>query len=192
MTDTTAFGWLDLPRLCLNFATLSLISIGGGMAVVPDMHRFLVLEHRWLTEAQFGGSVALAQVAPGPNILFVALMGWYLSAAPLGPWAAPLVAVLCLLCMVGPSSVLALHARRWVERHREVRSVKAFQQGLAPVVVALLFSSAVYVYPSSALSLRDLALATLCGVSFVLLMKTRLNLMWLLGAGAVAGGFGLV
>lgn len=192
MTEATTFNWSDLPSLCLNFATLSLISVGGGMAVVPDMHRFLVLESRWLTEAQFGGSVALAQVAPGPNILFVALMGWYLSSASLGLWAAPLLAVLCLLCMVGPSSVLALHAARWVERNHALRGVKAFHHGLAPVVVALLFSSAVYVYPSRTLALRDLALAAGCGVSFVLLMKTRVNLMWLLGAGATVGAFGLV
>lgn len=192
MNETQAFGWGDLPSLCLNFATLSLISMGGGMAVVPDMHRFLVLETRWLTASQFSGSVALAQVAPGPNILFVALMGWYVSSLSLGVWAAPLVAVLCLLCMVGPSSVLALHASRWMTRHHEVRGVKAFHNGLAPVVVALLFSSAVYVYPSKGFTLKDLALAAMCLVSFTLLMKTRVNLMLLLGLGAAAGALGLV
>ncbi|MCB4365586.1 chromate transporter [Hydrogenophaga taeniospiralis] len=192
MTNVQAFAWSDLPSLCLNFATLSLISVGGGMAVVPDMHRFLVLESRWLTASQFSDSVALAQVAPGPNILFVALMGWYASSLSLGVWAAPLVATLCLLCMVGPSSVLALYASRWMERHHEVRSVKAFHNGLAPVVVALLFSSAVYVYPSKSMTLHDLALAVLCLTAFVLLLKTRVNLMLLLAAGATAGALGLV
>lgn len=192
MTDAASFGWSDLPGLCLNFATLSIVSMGGGMAVVPDMHRFLVLEHRWLTPAQFSGSVALAQVAPGPNILFVALMGWYVSSQSLGLWAAPLVAVLCLLCMVGPSSMLALYASRWMERHHEVRGVKAFHQGLAPVVVALLLSSAVYVYPGKQLALQELALAALFLVSLALLMKTRMNLMLLLGIGAAAGALGLV
>ncbi len=192
MTNVQAFAWSDLPSLCLNFATLSLISVGGGMAVVPDMHRFLVLESRWLTASQFSDSVALAQVAPGPNILFVALMGWYASSLSLGVWAAPLVATLCLLCMVGPSSVLALHASRWMERHHEVRSVKAFHNGLAPVVVALLFSSAVYVYPSKSMGLHDLALAALSLTAFLLLLKTRVNLMLLLVAGATAGALGLV
>jgi chromate transporter len=102
------------------------------------------------------------------------------------------VATLCLLCMVGPSSVLALYASRWMERHHEVRSVKAFHNGLAPVVVALLFSSAVYVYPSKSMTLHDLALAVLCLTAFVLLLKTRVNLMLLLVAGATAGALGLV
>jgi chromate transporter len=192
MTNVQAFAWSDLPSLCLNFATLSLISVGGGMVVVPDMHRFLVLESRWLTASQFSDSVALAQVAPGPNILFVALMGWYASSLSLSVWAAPLVATLCLLSMVGPSSVLALYASRWMERHHEVRSVKAFQNGLAPVVVALLFSSAVYVYPSKTMTLHDLTLAVLCLTAFVLLLKTRVNLILLLLAGASAGALGLV
>ncbi len=192
MTNVQAFAWSDLPSLCLNFATLSLISVGGGMVVVPDMHRFLVLESRWLTASQFSDSVALAQVAPGPNILFVALMGWYASSLSLSVWAAPLVATLCLLSMVGPSSVLALYASRWMERHHEVRSVKAFQNGLAPVVVALLFSSAVFVYPSKTMTLHDLTLAVLCLTAFVLLLKTRVNLILLLLAGASAGALGLV
>jgi chromate transporter len=171
MTNVQAFAWSDLSSLCLNFATLSLIFVGGGMAVVPDMHRFLVLESRWLTASQFSDSVAL--------------MGWYASSLSLGVWAAPLVATLCLLCMVGPSSVLALYASRWMERHHEVRSVKAFHNGLAPVVVALLFSSAVYVYLSKIMTLHDLSLAVLCLTAFVLLPKTRVNLMLLLAAGAL-------
>jgi chromate transporter len=192
MTNTHVFAWSDLPSLCLHFATLSVISVGGGMAVVPEMHRFLVLENRWLTASQFSDSVALAQVAPGPNILFVALMGWYASSQSLDAWAAPLVAVLCLLCMVGPSSVIALFASRWMERHHEVRSVKAFHVGLAPVVVALLFSSAVYVYPAKTMTVHDFTLAAFCLTSFWLLMKTHVNLMLLLGIGAIAGALGLV
>jgi chromate transporter len=183
------FSWHDLPSLCFNFISLSLMSVGGGMAVVPDMHRFLVLESRWLTEAQFSGSIALAQVAPGPNILFVALMGWYLAHPVLGGFAAPLLAVACLLSMVGPSSLLALHASRWVEKNHALRGVKAFHLGLAPVVVALLFSSALYVYPSFSFAPADVSWAALCLLSFGLLMKTRVNLMLLLLGGALAGAF---
>lgn len=184
--------WSDWAQLFVQYLSLSLLSVGGAITTAPEMHRYLVDEHRWLSDAQFNASIAIAQAAPGPNILFVALMGWYVSSLSLGLWAAPLVAVLCLLCMVGPSSLLALCASRWMERHHEVRGVRAFHQGLAPVVVALLLSSAVYVYPGKQLALQELALAALCLVSFVLLMRTRVNLMLLLGIGAAAGALGLV
>ena len=55
--------WLDLAR---HFLTYSLMSIGGPFGLIPEMHRYLVIEHQWLTDAQFTTSVALAQAAPGP------------------------------------------------------------------------------------------------------------------------------
>jgi chromate transporter len=50
--------------------------VGGAITTAPDMHRYLVTDQRWLTDSQFTSSIALAQAAPGPNVLFVALMGW--------------------------------------------------------------------------------------------------------------------
>ena len=65
--------WLDMFQ---HFASLSLLAVGGAITTAPDMHRYLVDETHWLSDAQFTSSIALAQAAPGPNILFVALMGW--------------------------------------------------------------------------------------------------------------------
>ena len=59
-----------------QFAMLSLLSVGGAITTAPDMHRYLVTEQHWLTESQFTSCISLAQAAPGPNVLFVALMGW--------------------------------------------------------------------------------------------------------------------
>ena len=72
----SAADWL---QLVLHFATLSLLGIGGAITTLPDMHRYLVDRQLWLSDAQFNASVALAQAAPGPNILFVALMGWHVG-----------------------------------------------------------------------------------------------------------------
>jgi chromate transporter len=63
--------WLDF---FVHFASLSLLGIGGAITTAPDMHRYLVDERNWLTDASFSSSIALAQSAPGPNVLFVALM----------------------------------------------------------------------------------------------------------------------
>ena len=66
--------WQDWLTLFLNYMMLSLISIGGVITTVPEMYRFLVDQKHWLMDAQFNGSIALAQAAPGPNVLFVALL----------------------------------------------------------------------------------------------------------------------
>lgn len=69
----------DWLQLLLYFLTLSLMAVGGAIATAPDMHRFLVDGHGWLSEAQFSSSIAIAQAAPGPNVLFIALLGWNLG-----------------------------------------------------------------------------------------------------------------
>ena len=66
------WGWHELATLFLHFVSLSLMSIGGAVTTVPEMHRFLVSEQAWLSEGQFSNAIALAQAAPGPNVLFVA------------------------------------------------------------------------------------------------------------------------
>ncbi len=73
---TIAMHWHDWLALFGQYMLLSLLSISGAITTVPDMHRYLVAQHGWLTDAQFSSSVAIAQAAPGPNVLFVALMGW--------------------------------------------------------------------------------------------------------------------
>ena len=73
---TLTLGASDWFALFTHFATLSMLAVGGAITTVPDMHRFLVTDQHWLSDSQFTASIALAQASPGPNVLFVALMGW--------------------------------------------------------------------------------------------------------------------
>ena len=49
------------------------------VAAAPDMHRYFVDQQHWLSDPQFNSSITLAQIAPGPNVLFVAILGWTLG-----------------------------------------------------------------------------------------------------------------
>ena len=69
----------ELLALFLHFLTLSLLSIGGAMSTAPEMHRYLVVERGWLGEADFTTAIALAQAAPGPNVLFVPVLGFQVA-----------------------------------------------------------------------------------------------------------------
>ena len=71
---TIAMQWHDWLALFGQYMLLSLLSISGAITTVPDMHRYLVTQHGWLTDAQFSSSVAIAQAAPGPNVINLALM----------------------------------------------------------------------------------------------------------------------
>jgi chromate transporter len=194
--DLTLTSWLDL---FWHFLSLSLLTVGGPLTAAPDMHSYLVLDRHWLTDAQFTASIALAQAAPGPNVLFVALLGWHVgmnvaAGAGLSDWvmygpglAGALIAQIGILL---PSGVLIWVTTRWVHKNRHLRAVRAFKAGLSPSVVALVLVTGwllTLAATNSALSSRDWRLWLLTAATAGIVWKTRLHLLWLIGAGALLG-----
>ena len=191
LTLTTA-DWLDMFQ---HFASLSLLAVGGAITTAPDMHRYLVDETHWLSESQFTSSIALAQAAPGPNILFVALMGWNVglnaAASQGGGWmSAALAALGLLVAMLGimlPSSILTYTATRWAHQHRDRLAIRAFKSGMAPIVIALLLATAWLLTTSHDQPSRDWPLYALTLATTLIVWRTRVHMLWMIGAGAVLG-----
>lgn len=189
--------WLDVFS---HFATLSLLGVGGAITTAPDMHRYLVHQNGWLTEAQFTSSIALSQAAPGPNVLFVALLGWNLglnaaggpAAGAIAWWTALLGVLITMFAILLPSSVLTYTATRWAHRNRELRAVRAFKTGMAPIVIALLIATGWLLTVAHDQPARDWRLWLLTALATLVVWRTRLHLLWLIGAGAVLGAAGLV
>jgi chromate transporter len=193
----TAADWLDMFR---HFASLSLLAVGGAITTAPDMHRYLVDETGWLSDSQFTSSIALAQAAPGPNILFVALMGWNVglnaAASQGGSWhSAVLAAWGVLVAMLGimlPSSILTYTATRWAHQHRERLGIRAFKSGMAPIVIALLLATAWLLTVSHNQPARDWPLYVLTLVTTLIVWRTRIHMLWLIGGGALLGALGWI
>jgi chromate transporter len=185
-------GAADWLALFLHFATLSLLAVGGAITTAPDMHRFLVDQRHWLSDPQFSASIAIAQAAPGPNVLFVALMGWNVGLNAGGYATAALGLTVTMVGVLLPSSTLTYLSAQWGHRNRHRRSVRAFKAGMAPIVVALLIATGWVLAGSQGAAGPNWRLWGLTAVVAVLVWRTRLHLLWLLGAGALLGGFGLV
>jgi chromate transporter len=188
-----ALAWSDWLNLFGHFLLLSMMSIGGAISTSSEMHRFLVEQHHWLTQDQFNGAIALAQAAPGPNVLFVALMGWHVGMNAGSVGAALLGVAVSMVGIMTPSTIITYAAARWGHRNRELRAVRAFKQGMAPVVIALLLSTAWILGSSAGASDRtqwpSWLLAVVAGL---IIWRTRLHLLWLLAAGALLGVLGFV
>ena len=173
--------WADLGASFLHFMMLSMLSIGGAITTVPDMQRYLVQQHGWMSSEQFTASVAIAQAAPGPNLLFVALMGWN-AAGPAG-----------LLAMLGgmmlPSSLLALSIGRYGRRRADALPMRAFTAGMVPLTIGLLLSTGwLLTEPSRG----RWAAAVLVLGTVVVMVRTRISPLWLIALGALVGALGLV
>jgi chromate transporter len=184
--------WSDWLNLFAHYLLLSMLSVGGAISTTTEMHRYLVDDQHWLTPLQFNASIAIAQAAPGPNLLFVALMGWNVGLNA-GSMASGLLGVLVtMLGILLPSTTLTYVAARWGHRNRELRAVRAFKQGMAPIVVALLISTSWILASANGQSVQNWPLWLLTIATAVIVWRTKLHLLWLLGAGAVLGWFNLI
>lgn len=181
--------WFDL---FVHYLSLSLLSIGGAISTAPDMHRFLVEQQHWLTDAQFNASIAIAQAAPGPNVLFIALMGWNVGLNAGGMLPGLLGVFLALLGILIPSTTLTYVAAQWGHCNHELRPVRAFKQGMAPIVVALLIATSWILAGTNGSSLKDWPVWLLTAATAVIVWRSKIHLLWLLGAGALLGWFGLI
>jgi chromate transporter len=184
-----AADWIDLFA---HYLMLSLLSVGGAISTTPEMHRFLVEQHHWLTQAQFNESIALAQAAPGPNVLFVALMGWNVGLNAGSMAAAFLGVAVTMLGIMIPSTVVTYVLAQWGHRNRELRAVRAFKQGMAPIVIALLLSTSFILGSAGGNPAHDWPLWLLALVSGLVIWRTKVHLLWVLAAGALLGALQLV
>jgi chromate transporter len=164
------------------------------------MHRFLVDEKQWLTDPVFTSCIALAQSAPGPNVLFVALMGWNVGlnvggGLGAGPQAWGLGMAGLLITMTGillPSSLLTFVTTQWAQKNKDLKSVKAFKSGMAPIVIGLLVSTGWLLSAANNNMAQDWRLWLVTGIVTLIMLRTSVHILWLILGGGLLGATGLI
>jgi chromate transporter len=170
-----------LGALFLHFLVLAFLAVGGAPTILPGLHRYVVETHQWLTSAQFVDAYALAQVAPGPNAMYIPLIGWLVAG-----WAGAAGARLALLGLAG---TLTLLVGRLNARHPHAPLGRAIRRGLTPITMGLMLASG-WVLARSVNHGGGGYVLTLGTVGLVL--RTRWHPLWLIAVGALAGVAGLV
>jgi chromate transporter len=166
-----------LIELGTYFALLSFLTFGGLSAVVPDMQRYIVDVKGWMTATDFMGLFAVAQAAPGPNVLITSLIGYRVAGVP-----GSLVALLAL-CL--PAAALTWAVSAVWERFRESPWRGAIQRALAPLVVGVTFAAGYVMATPHAPDWRLWLIALGTGA---VMLRARVSPLWLLAGGAVLGG----
>lgn len=167
----------DLWALVTGFLALSLLSVGGGIAVLPEMHRMVVDTHGWMDDLGFSKRFALAQAAPGPNIMVVGLIGWHVAGA-LGMF-------LAMLAMCGPTSLLAYGFFRMRARLQGALWLRVVEKGMVPIAIGLIAASGVLLAQGSAAE-GWLFVAVTAG-SALFVWRSARSPLWVLAVGALAG-----
>jgi len=174
-------GFAELTALFLYFLMLSFLAIGGAPAVLPEMHRYVVDLNGWMTSTQFAEIYTLAQVAPGPNVMYIPLIGWQI-----GGWAGAAATTIPILV---PSLTAALLVAHLHARNPKARFGLAIRRGLTPITIGLILASAWILLPAANEDWRGYVLTA---VTVALVLRTALNPLWVLAAGAIAGVTGIV
>ncbi len=159
-----------------TFALLSLLAVGGANALAPEMHRLLVDARGWLDDATFIKLYALAQAAPGPNILSASVMG-----KQIGGWGGMALATIGIL---GPAACLAWSVAGWLHRLAGAWWLKPAQAGLLPVALGLMAASG-FILGAAANSFWAAPLITAGSAAFLWL--TSRSPLWVLLGGGVVG-----
>jgi chromate transporter len=161
--------------LLLAFAPMSVLMFGGANAIIPEIHRQAVDARHWMSSDEFATLFAVSQVAPGPNILIVSLIGWQVAGLP-GLLAASAAINIphCLLTFWIGRTVARLGDRPWLA---------ALKDALVPLTVGLILASGVVM----ARAVHH-GVSTLCIVAAtaVFILFTKRNPLWMLGGGTVA------
>ncbi|MDR3374643.1 MAG: chromate transporter [Ancalomicrobiaceae bacterium] len=160
-------------RLLAVFVPLSLLSVGGGQAVVADIHRQVVAGLGWMTDGQFVDLFAVSRMAPGPGSLLASLVGWRVSG-----WSG---AVIASLAFFGPSSLVFFALAHFWTVHPRSRLMQAVEEGLAPVSAGLMLATIFVLLASADGGILAWAVAL---VSTLALVTNRAGPFALLGLGA--------
>ena len=166
----------DLIQMAVTFALLSLIALGGVTAILPEIHRSVVDVNGWMSSSAFASLFAIAQVAPGPNIMLISLVGWQVAGLP-----GLLVATLAFLL---PSGIIAIATGNLLARYHDSRGMAVVKAGLVPLAAGLFTASGVVMCRAADSDVLGWALSV-GGVAFAL--RTSRNPLWALLTGAGVG-----
>lgn len=176
-------------QLITLFGSLSLMSIGGGNAVLPDMHLRSVQQHHWLNNTQFADLFSISQTAPGPSILIVGMIG-YAAGLPVGGVLGGIIGgFVATAAMVIPAASLVYAITLFWQRAQESKWRIAVEKGFAPLTVGLILASSLVMSRAADHDWRAYLLTAACTLIFV---RTKINPLIIVAVAGVIGYLGIV
>ncbi len=162
-------------QLFVTFGIISLMAIGGATAVVPEVHRQMVDVLSWMDAPTFARLFAIAQTAPGPNVMIASILGWHVAGTP-----GLLVATAAFML---PSSLLALACSRGLQRFSGNRMVQVTTLALVPIALGLMLASGIVAALAADAGLVGFAITA---ATMVVTYRSKVNPLVPMALGTVA------
>lgn len=165
-----------LLQLWLFFFKVGALLFGSGMVLFAFIQRAVVEDYAWLTQQQLVDAIAVGQMTPGPVTSSVTFIGYLVAGWP--------GAVAATLGIFMPSFIIVALVGPWIPRLRRSTIAQAFLRGVNAAAVALILAVALKLAP---LVLVDGWTVALLGLELFLLLRYRVDTLWLVLGGAAVG-----
>jgi chromate transporter len=171
------------------FGMLSLLSIGGGNVVLPEMHMHAVNGRHWLTNSQFADLFSISQTAPGPSILIVSMVGYGAGLKAGGIPGAIVGGVISMVAMVLPAATFVYIVTLFWQKAERSKLRRAVEKGFAPLTVGLILATSLVMSRAADHDWRAYSVTAVCTAIFML---TKTNPLIVVAAAGVVGYFGFI
>ena len=180
--------WREVLAVIGDFLRLSLFSLGGGNTLLNEYHHMAVDQYCWLSSRQFAEIYAIAEAAPGPSSMIVGLLGMG-AAVKEGPLWGVLSGVMAEISILLPSTLLMVVAALSWNRLRHSPWRVAFERGLGPITLGILFAVGLKILR---ISDHDTPAYAVSLVVCVLMLRTKISPLWFMSIAGLMGALGLV
>jgi chromate transporter len=150
------------------------ITAFAGLASLSVVQDALVVQHHVLTATQLNEAVVITRSTPGPVGLYVVSVGYFVAGVP--------GAVAGWLAMITPA-LLIIPLLHFVGRQLDHPRVKSILQTVIIASAGLLLAAAI---PLGQSALTDPVTIGIAAVSFVLLLTTKIDTLWIILGAALA------
>ncbi|WP_221567055.1 chromate transporter [Alkalihalobacillus sp. TS-13] len=154
--------------LTIGFARTGVTGYGGGPSTIPLIEYEAVKKYKWMTEDEFGQTLALANTLPGPIATKMAAYIGYKVKGSLGAVVAILAHILpSLIGMVGMLGILY--------KYRNSPFVSGMVAGVTPIIGILLLEMAYKFADKARKGLGFPIMLALSGLSLVVLQLLNVH-----------------
>ena len=163
----------------MNVAVLYLLLLKGtltafaGLASLPVIQDELVIQRHVLTDTQLNEAVVITRSTPGPVGLYIVSVGYFVAGVPgaLAGWLAMITPALLIIPLV-----------HFVGGRMEHPRIKSILQTVVIASAGLLLAAAI---PLARDALTGEITVAIAVVSFILLLTTKLDTLWIILGAAV-------
>jgi len=172
----TASQYKLLQTIFMTFAGMSVTLFGGGYVIIPAMQQIIVDGFHWLTINEFSDAIAMGQITPGPILISATFIGFRLAGF--------LGACVATIAIFFPPGFVMIIFSRFLKIIQKSAEITAIFKGLRPAIIGMIISSAFTIGKGAVLAWPS---ATIFLTVFVLLIKFRLNVVYLIPLAGIAG-----